>query len=612
MPVAPPQGMPLFKLRSSQLGLVIVTLLAAPAASLADWVPVLSGSIERVVASEAHVAVVRDGKVILLRENGDPVAHRVGTNDVSAGHSSPVKQEVARILDSFEIPEIDRGTDAIDEFVDDERSLAGRRLTRTRPTTVEASGGGLIAASASRIWIRDAQGLARVDRQGSFVRVPRALQPLFLAAGGDNLLLADAHTLVLLSDNQHNSQSFTLTAVPEHLALSNDGERWAWSSSREVHWTRQPTRLETLTTDKGIRDLVFCGDSLVVLLDEGVVAVASDGTAVTRNDRLRAVRLLCPGGAGVPWLAVDGALLVSVDQGRTWLPQPTPAGAHVCDVAVSNRRVWLATREGLFASGNAGASNAPVQRIDRQARRARARRTSGWSSWLPTITLRAGARMSSGKQEVEAFALAAFPLDTQVVSPTAVGGGSEPAPVQVQTVAASMDTLDPHAACLEEARRRAVEIAMTEPARARSYVTRAGRAAWLPELRVVVSRRYGRSESLDISASSTALSSPLGIDTVNDIRYEARATWDLARLVFSPEELAAQTQALHMAELRRDIETTVNRLYFERREIELSSVGDARGTLKRHLRASEIDADLDAMSGGTFLACIAGALSGER
>jgi hypothetical protein len=157
-----------------------------------------------------------------------------------------------------------------------------------------------------------------------------------------------------------------------------------------------------------------------------------------------------------------------------------------------------------------------------------------------------------------------------------------------------------------------VELAMTEPERARSYVSRAGHAAWLPELRVLVSRRYGRSESLDVSGSSAALSSPLGIDTVNDIRYEARATWDLARLVFSSEELAAQAQALHMAELRRDIETTVNRLYFERRRLLATPPVQRSEGVAQKVRSQEVEAELDAMSAGAFGACVSERSAGAR
>jgi hypothetical protein len=167
----------------------------------------------------------------------------------------------------------------------------------------------------------------------------------------------------------------------------------------------------------------------------------------------------------------------------------------------------------------------------------------------------------------------------------------------------TLEPHDPDQGCLRAARHKSVALALAEPERAESYVSRAGHAAWLPELRVLVSRRYGRSESLDVAtSSSTALSSPLGIDTVNDIRYEARATWDLAKLVFSTEELAAQNQALHMAELRRDIENSVNRLYFERRRLALESAGSE--TWARQVRVREIEAELDALSAGAFTACL--------
>ena len=73
-------------------------------------------------------------------------------------------------------------------------------------------------------------------------------------------------------------------------------------------------------------------------------------------------------------------------------------------------------------------------------------------------------------------------------------------------------------------------------------VTRAGRAAWLPELRLRVERRLGRSESLDLPSGRQRRDGPLGLDTANDVRYEVRATWDLSRLVFNPEEVAASTR----------------------------------------------------------------------
>jgi hypothetical protein len=236
---------------------------------------------------------------------------------------------------------------------------------------------------------------------------------------------------------------------------------------------------------------------------------------------------------------------------------------------------------------------------------------------MPKVSVRAAAAFAPGSHQLEALAFAAFPLNGGTVPIVAAAlpedavSESEIVSPQARRGERAVDLHDPDENCLSTARRKAVALAMSEPERARSYVTRAGHAAWLPELRVLVSRRYGRSESLDVNSSSTALTSPLGIDTVNDIRYEARATWDLGRLVFSSEELAAQTQAMHMAELRRDIETTMNRLYFERRGLLLDMAGPRADNARRPLRAREIEADLNAMSAGAFAACVSGQTTGE-
>ena len=61
---------------------------------------------------------------------------------------------------------------------------------------------------------------------------------------------------------------------------------------------------------------------------------------------------------------------------------------------------------------------------------------------------------------------------------------------------------DPLGPCLPRARSEAVARAMAEPERALSYLARARRAAWLPELRLRVDRRVGRNESLDLPAGN--------------------------------------------------------------------------------------------------------------
>jgi hypothetical protein len=174
-------------------------------------------------------------------------------------------------------------------------------------------------------------------------------------------------------------------------------------------------------------------------------------------------------------------------------------------------------------------------------------------------------------------------------------------PIDAATVRA-MFADDPPVSAL---RRAATALVLAEPERGRSLLARARLAGWLPELRILVERRFGRSESVDLgtAADPTALA-PVGIDTSNDVRYQARASWDLSRLIFNPEEIGAQLQALRAADTRREIETLVVRLYFERRRLKVDALGaddsDMPSGCRRELRIAEIEAELDTLTGGAF------------
>jgi hypothetical protein len=157
---------------------------------------------------------------------------------------------------------------------------------------------------------------------------------------------------------------------------------------------------------------------------------------------------------------------------------------------------------------------------------------------------------------------------------------------------------DPPVDALREA---AAALALAEPDRARSMLLRARVAGWLPEVRARAERRLGRSESLDLDGSGPA---PVGIDSDDALTYELRLTWDLSRLVFNPDEIAAQFQALRTADARREIESLVIRLYFERRrlkaELAAADADDQSRGMKVELRIAELEADLDALTGGAF------------
>jgi hypothetical protein len=163
---------------------------------------------------------------------------------------------------------------------------------------------------------------------------------------------------------------------------------------------------------------------------------------------------------------------------------------------------------------------------------------------------------------------------------------------------------------IDALRAAASALALVEPDRARSLVLRARLAGWLPEVRARVDRRFARTESVDLGSSSTAPLAPVGIDSNNDVRYELRATWDLSRIVFNPDELGAQFQALRTADARREIESLVIRLYFERRRLKaelvaadatnMAPAGMPMSGMTLELRVEEIEAELDALTGGAF------------
>jgi hypothetical protein len=155
---------------------------------------------------------------------------------------------------------------------------------------------------------------------------------------------------------------------------------------------------------------------------------------------------------------------------------------------------------------------------------------------------------------------------------------------------------------IEALREAASALALAEPDRAHSMLLRARAAGWLPEVRARAERRFGRSESVDLNGSGPA--APVGIDSDNDLYYELRVTWDLSRILFNPDEIAAQFQALRTADARREIESLVIRLYFERRrlkaELAAADADDTSSGMKLELRIAEIEAELDALTGGAF------------
>ncbi len=88
------------------------------------------------------------------------------------------------------------------------------------------------------------------------------------------------------------------------------------------------------------------------------------------------------------------------------------------------------------------------------------------------------------------------------------------------------------------------------------------------------------------------------------IQWGVSLTWDFGNLVWNSDQTSIDTRSRLMVQLRQDILDEVNRLYFERRRMQItllkSPPDDETVRIEKELRIEELTADLDALTGGYF------------
>ena len=147
----------------------------------------------------------------------------------------------------------------------------------------------------------------------------------------------------------------------------------------------------------------------------------------------------------------------------------------------------------------------------------------------------------------------------------------------------------------------AARYARVNPAAYDSWLSAANLAYILPRnLRGRV--RSTNDDQRDVRTSSGAISDLVSVD--EQAQYELTADWDLTRLVFNRDQITAARQIERIVNQREDILTTVNKLYFARRqlqvEMELEQGGSVERAIRSQLRIDALTADLDALTGGWF------------
>jgi hypothetical protein len=161
-----------------------------------------------------------------------------------------------------------------------------------------------------------------------------------------------------------------------------------------------------------------------------------------------------------------------------------------------------------------------------------------------------------------------------------------------------------HEPTVVETQQAAARFARVNPSAYDSWLAESNAAHTLPR-RLLGRVRSSRND--DRSARTTNASTGSLSDTVaarDQLQLEVLAEWDLSRLVFNRDGILAARQIERIVNQREDILTTVNKLYFARRQLQaelaLDNPASVQKGIQMQLRIEGLTADLDALTGGWF------------
>ncbi len=133
-----------------------------------------------------------------------------------------------------------------------------------------------------------------------------------------------------------------------------------------------------------------------------------------------------------------------------------------------------------------------------------------------------------------------------------------------------------------------------DPERARELARRARRGGWLPTLRV--GARRGQQRDLSQSGGET----DPDVSTDDDLTLDGSLTFRFDRAAYGPDEVSLAREERSRALERQERARTVVAAYFERRRLQLERDLGGSTDVGVELRILELEALLDAFTGGAF------------
>lgn len=132
-------------------------------------------------------------------------------------------------------------------------------------------------------------------------------------------------------------------------------------------------------------------------------------------------------------------------------------------------------------------------------------------------------------------------------------------------------------------------------------------SAWLPQLQFDYYRRDNSDIDIDVTDNVYVSSGGVVVgpaentqseQSFNDERFGVRAVWNLDRLIYAQDDLRLSVETRNLMQARRELLAEINKLYFYReRLLALKRTG---------LELQEVNAGLDALTGGWFSQSLAG------
>jgi len=185
--------------------------------------------------------------------------------------------------------------------------------------------------------------------------------------------------------------------------------------------------------------------------------------------------------------------------------------------------------------------------------------------------------------------------DAPVATPPVVAEETQPNEPTAADIARALERYR-HEPTVSDVVTAAIAAQRSDPRRVHDLASRARSAGWMPTVRV--SARRG--QTIDLLAAQTTTTDRNSASTGDDLVLEAQLTVDLARVVWSGNELRVEREMRAERGAEQALVRDVTNLYFERRRLQLERDLAGAATIADEVRIVAIEGLLDGLTAGTF------------